>query len=437
MDISVFGIGYVGVVSASCLSADGHFVVAVDTNQFKVDAINQGISPIVEPEVAELIRAGVDGGKLRATTRADDAIMNSQLTMICVGTPSLANGNLDLKYIIRICEDIGRLLRDKTDFHTVVIRSTMLPGSMNDVVIPLLESCSGKKAGRGFGVAIYPEFLREGSAIRDYYEPGMIVFGVDDAAATEGILREITNRLPGKVHITDLRTAEAIKYTNNAWHATKIVFANEIGMFCGQLGIDSHKVMGIVCSDTRLNISPTYLRPGFAYGGSCLPKDLRALHYKAKSIDLSLPMIEALSLSNELQIRHVVDMVQAAGNRKVGLIGLSFKSNTDDMRESPAVALAEILFGKGYELRIFDRNVSFSKLMGSNLAFIQDRIPHLSGLLTENLEALVAHGDTLVIMHADLGGATFPRLRPDQRVIDVVRLATAAEAGGQYTGLCW
>jgi GDP-mannose 6-dehydrogenase len=436
MDISIFGIGYVGAVSAGCLSADGHRVVAVDTNSFKVDAINRGLSPIVEPGLEELLRRGVQGGMLRATADAGEAIRSSDVSIICVGTPSLNNGNLDLGYVARVCEEIGAQLRDKPGFHAVVIRSTMLPGSMANVVRPVLERISGKQAGEEFGLAIYPEFMREGTAIKDYYEAGAIIFGVTDPH-TEAMLRSLTNGLEGDLHVTDLATAEAVKYANNAWHATKIVFGNEIGVFCQKFGIDSHEVMRILCADHRLNISSTYLRPGFAYGGSCLPKDLRALQYKAKSADLELPLIESLPRSNELQIQRVVELVREAGHRQVGLIGLSFKGGTDDLRESPAVELAERLFGKGYKLRIFDRNVDYARLTGSNLSFIQTRIPHLSDLLTGDLLQVTSQSEVLIVTHGDLGGAAFPALRPDQLVIDLARVPGAAASGARYIGLCW
>ena len=436
MRISVFGIGYVGAVSAGCLAADGHEVIAVDTNPQKAKMINDGVAPIVEAGLAELIREGARSGKLRATTDAVEAIMNSECSIVCVGTPSHGNGNLDLTQVARVCESIGAAIAKKSAFHAVVIRSTMLPGSMRDVVKPALEKGSGKKADTDFGLAIFPEFLREGSAIRDYREAGTVIIGVSEPK-TEKILREINQGVPGALHVTDLGTAEAVKYANNAWHATKVVFANEMGAFCKAHDIDSHKVMEIVCSDRRLNISTAYMRPGFAYGGSCLPKDLRAVRYRAKTRDLNLPMLNALSESNDLSIQNVADMVMGAGGRRVGLIGLSFKAGTDDLRESPAVGLAERLFGKGYDLKIFDANVNYSKLMGSNLSYIQHHIPHLSERLTDDLSAVAAHGDTIVVTHSDLGGAAFPHLRPEQTVIDLVRLPAAAQSGGRYIGLCW
>jgi GDP-mannose 6-dehydrogenase len=436
MRISIFGIGYVGAVSAACLAADGHDVAAVDTNPHKVKMLNDGVAPIVEAGLAELVREGVRGGRLRATTDVQDAISGSDASIVCVGTPSRANGDLDLTQVARVCESIGAALARKNAFHAVIVRSTMLPGSMRGVVQPALEKGSGKQADKDFGLAIFPEFLREGSAIRDYREAGTVIIGVSDPR-TEGLLREINKGLPGQIHVTDLETAEAVKYANNAWHAAKIVFANEVGSFCKAHGIDSHKVMEIVCADRRLNVSTAYMRPGFAYGGSCLPKDLRAVRYRAKQRDLPLPMLNALTESNDGLIEAVAERVMEAGNRRIGMIGLSFKGGTDDLRESPAVALAERLFGKGYDLKIFDANVNYSKLMGSNLSYIQQHIPHLSERLTDDLLGVVQHGQTLVVTHTDLGGAPMPALRPEQTVIDLVRLPGLANAGGQYIGLHW
>lgn len=436
MDISVFGIGYVGAVSAACLASDGHQVIAVDVNPLKVEMLNAGRSPVVETGLEEKIRQGIDSGRLRATVDGGAAIAASEISFVCVGTPSQANGSLDLGHVLRVCEDIGAALRGKTEFHVVVMRSTMLPGSMLGAVIPALEQASGKVAGQDFGVALYPEFLREGSAIADYYGASTIVFGVSEPR-TEAALSAVCNGLHGRVHITSITTAEAVKYANNAWHAAKIVFANEIGAFASRQGIDSHEVMRILCTDDRLNISPVYLRPGFAYGGSCLPKDLRALLYKARSTDVALPMLEALAVSNAHQIQRAFDLVAATGKRRVALIGLSFKSGTDDLRESPAVELAKKLFGEGYDLKIFDHNVDHAKLVGSNLAFIKGTIPHLADLLSGDLEAVVAYGDVIVITHGDLGGASFPSLAPDKVVIDLVRLAAAVESGARYVGLCW
>ncbi|MBW8271277.1 nucleotide sugar dehydrogenase [Caldovatus aquaticus] len=438
MRISVFGIGYVGAVSAACLARDGHTVLAVDTSQQKVETINAGRSPIVEAGLGPLIEQAVAGGRLRATTDGVQALRDSQLSFVCVGTPSLANGNLDLTQVVRVCEVIGRGLAGKPDFHAVVVRSTMLPGSLAGVVAPVLEGCSGKKAGRDFGTALYPEFLREGSAIRDYDQAGTVILGVDDER-TLALVREAIAKAPGREIVVGTATAEMIKYANNAWHATKIVFANEIGALCKALGLDGHRVMDALCADTRLNVSAAYLRPGFAFGGSCLPKDLRALLHRARSLDVRCPMIASLLPSNEEQVRRAFEMVQAAGNRRVGLIGLAFKSGTDDLRESPAVELAERLFGKGYDIRIFDRDVNLARLTGANLAFIQARIPHLARLLSDDLHAVAAHGDTLVLVHGQFGeGLALPALRADQILIDLARLADVQRpAGGRYEGICW
>lgn len=437
MNISVFGIGYVGAVSSACLASEGHIVTAVDINRQKIAALQEGRAPIVEPGLDDLIKDAVTAGRLSATTDVLRAIQETELSVVCVGTPSLANGNLDLGYVARTCESIGEALGQKNSRHAVVMRSTMLPGSMSNVVVPMLEGRSGKRAGDDFGVAYYPEFLREGTALRDYYAADVVVFGVSDQG-TEQAMRNLVGRASGSVFVTDFAVAEAIKYANNAWHAVKIVFANEIGAFCKANGVDSHRVMQIVCADSRLNISDAYMRPGFAFGGSCLPKDLRALQYRAKVNDLSLPMLEAVEVSNHLQVRRAFDLVQAAENRRVGLVGLSFKGGTDDLRESPAVALAELLFGKGYQLRIFDHNVHLSKLMGANLSYIQTHIPHLAELLTTDLDSVVEFGDTLLVATSDFGGRRIGRLRPRQVLIDLVRLDDVLRpAGGVYQSLCW
>lgn len=435
MMISVFGIGYVGVVSSACLASTGHVVIAVDVNQRKVDTLNEGRTPIAEPGLADLIKSEVRAGRLSATTAVEKAIDESEVSVVCVGTPSSANGSLDLSQVVRVCESIGGALRNKRAHHDVVVRSTMLPGSMCSVVIPALERCAEKRIEESLSVAYYPEFLREGSAIRDYREASVAVIGVNDPI--ERVVAALVGQVPGGVFITDFATAEAIKYAANAWHAAKIVFANEIGNFCKASQVDSYKVMEILCADKRLNMSSAYMRPGFAFGGSCLPKDLRAMLYQAKSRDLTLPMLEALSISNNMQIRHAFSLVQAAENRRVGLIGLSFKEGTDDLRESPAVELAELLFGKGYQLRIFDHNVQFSKLMGANLSYIQSRIPHLASLLTTDLEDVVKFGDTLLVATADFGGRRLPPLRKTQVLIDLVRLnGDTRPDGGIYQCLC-
>lgn len=433
MRISVFGIGYVGAVSAGCLGGFGHNVVAVDTNSQKVELINAGLSPIVEPGLDALISSAVADQRLRATTDAADAVSTTELSLVCVGTPSLPSGDVDLSYIKRVSEQIGLALRDKDDFHLVVMRSTMPPGSTDNVVMPLLEQSSGKRAGEDFGLAVCPEFLREGSAIQDYREAANLVVGMHDER-TLAELNRLNGHLGGKLLPTQPAVAEMLKYASNAWHAAKIVFANEIGVLSKALGIDGRAVMEMLCADRRLNISPAYMRPGFAFGGSCLPKDLRALTYKAKRLDVNCQMLDALLPSNELQIRRAFDLVCATGNRRVGLIGLSFKHGTDDLRESPAVELAERLFGKGYDIRIFDRNISLARVTGANRAFIESRIPHLAALLADDLQEVAQHGDTLVMAHQQLDEHMLPPLRGHQVLIDLACLVDGTSRPGGTRG---
>lgn len=437
MRISVFGIGYVGAVTSACLARDGHQVVAVDTNASKVDLINRQLSPIVEPGLDELIREAGGRGRLVATTSVAEAIACTDLSFICVGTPSLMNGNLDVGFVTRVCEDIGAELRTKKDFHSVIVRSTLLPGTMEGTVIPVLERSSKRRAHRDFGVAFYPEFLRESTAIADYDEPSVIVFAAKDEGTIDRV-RKINRLIKAPEVVTDYATAEAVKYANNAWHAVKIVFANEIGRVSKALNIDGHEVMRVLCLDQKLNLSAAYLRPGFAFGGSCLPKDLRALQYRARSLDVAVPLLEATARSNALQVDRALEMVLAHGRRRVGMLGLSFKARTDDLRESPLVEMAERLYGKGFDLRIFDPNVQYSALMGANLHFVRARLPHLSALMVERPEAVVAHADTLVIgtdesQYRDL----VQRPRDGQRVIDLVRIDRSLRSNGDYEGICW
>lgn len=438
MRIAIFGIGYVGAVSSACLANNGHTVIAVDSNPEKVERVRDGLSPIVEPGLDAVLASGVASGRLRATADPEEAVAWADLSMICVGTPSTGNGGLDLSHVVRVSEQIGAALGHKAAFHAVVVRSTMLPGSTSSVVEPTLERFSGKRSGSDFGVAVCPEFLREGSAIRDYYEAPLCVVGTTDHRVL-AIIEALNADTRARLVPTDPATAEMLKYANNAWHAVKIVFANEIGSLAKAFGVDGQAVMDALCADHRLNISSAYMRPGFAFGGSCLPKDLRALVHHARRLDVECPLLEAAPISNERHIRRAFDMVCAAGARRVGLIGLSFKGGTDDLRESPAVELAERLFGKGYRLRIFDRNVSLARLTGANLSFIETRIPHLTDLLTDDLEEVARHGDTLVVAHHDaMNGSALPRLREDQVVIDLCCLAQGdALDQARYEGLCW
>ena len=438
MRVSVFGLGYVGSVSSAAFAADGHDVVGIDVNADKVAAINEGRSPIVEPGLGDLLQQGVRTGKLRATTSTADAINSSDLSLVCVGTPSRRNGSLDLTYLVRVCEEIGTVLRDKPSYHVVVIRSTVLPGTTHGHVIPALERTSGKKYGEGFGVSVNPEFLREGTALKDFREPPLTLVGHNhaaDATPTKALYQDIQAPLIG----TSIRNAEMVKYTSNAWHAVKVVFANEIGNLCKRVDVDSHDVMEIFCTDEKLNISSHYLRPGFAFGGSCLPKDVRALQYRAKEVDLDMPLINALLSSNRLQVQQAIDRIVETGKKKVGLLGFSFKAGTDDLRESPMVILAEALLGKGYALKIYDRNVSLARLVGANKQYIEEQIPHLSRHLSESIDQVIEESEVIVIGNGSPEFSTaIERCRPDQVVIDLVRIPLDfSKVQAQYDGICW
>jgi GDP-mannose 6-dehydrogenase len=438
MNVSVFGLGYVGSVSAASFAADGHTVVGVDVNPDKVASLNEGRSPIVEKGLDELIRDNTTNGRLRATTSTRDAIDATDLSLICVGTPSRRNGSLDLTYLERVCEQIGAALAEKDAYHVVVIRSTVLPGTTHSVVIPALERTSGKQYGTGFGVTVNPEFLREGTAIHDFRNPPLTLVGHNyrsDAQPTEALYTKVDAQLV----TTSIRTAEMIKYASNTWHALKVCFANEVGNLCKRLDIDSHEVMDIFCRDQKLNLSSYYMKPGFAFGGSCLPKDVRAMQYRAKEVDLDMPVIQSILASNQLQIQHAIDMIVETGKKRVGLLGFSFKAGTDDLRESPIVILAEALLGKGYSLCIYDKSVSIARLVGANKDYINTQIPHLSSLLSESIDEVLAGSDVIVVGN---GSPEFvdalKRTRPDQIVIDLFRVnVDRDQIPGDYTGICW
>jgi GDP-mannose 6-dehydrogenase len=425
-------------VSAASFAADGHTVVGVDVNPDKVASLNEGRSPIVETGLDELIQTSAANRSLRATTDTDEAVHATDLSLLCVGTPSRKNGSLDLSYLERVCEQIGSALRSKNDYHVVVVRSTVLPGTSHDLVIPTLEQASGKKYGTGFGVTVNPEFLREGTAIHDFRNPPLTLVGHNyacDAAPTEALY----SRVQAPLITTSIRTAEMMKYASNTWHALKVCFANEIGNLCKRVQIDSHEVMDIFCRDEKLNLSSYYMKPGFAFGGSCLPKDVRALQYRAKEVDLEMPVIESILGSNQLQIQHALEQIIDSGKKRIGLLGFSFKAGTDDLRESPIVILAEALLGKGYELRIYDRNVSMARLVGANKEYINQQIPHLSSLLCEAIDEVLDHSDVIVVGNAapEFSDA-LKRTRREQVIVDLVRVKTdRAEIPGQYQGICW
>jgi GDP-mannose 6-dehydrogenase len=428
----------VGSVSAASFAADGHDVIGVDVTSEKVSAVNEGRSPIVEPGLEELLQEGVGTKRLRATTDTAEAVNETDLSLVCVGTPSRKNGSLDLSYLVRVCEQIGDVLKDKKGYHVVVVRSTVLPGTTHGQVIPALEARSGKKYGEGFGVSVNPEFLREGSALKDFRQPPLTLVGHNhaaDAAPTKALYDGIVAPL----FSTSIQVAEMMKYTSNAWHAVKVVFANEIGNLCKRVGVDSHEVMDIFCQDEKLNLSPYYLKPGFAFGGSCLPKDVRALQYRAREVDLELPMINAVLGSNQLQIRHAIEQIVETGKKKIGLFGFSFKAGTDDLRESPMVILAEALLGKGYDLCIYDRNVSLARLVGANKRYINEQIPHLSRHLCESIDEVIDRSEVIVVGNASPEFTeAVTRCRPDQTVIDLVRLPLDfSKVKAQYDGICW
>ena len=412
-------------------------MIGIDPEQTKVDLINSGKTPIIEKGIGDIIKEQVENGQLTATTDAAMAIPNADILMICVGTPSLANGSIDLKAIRHVCEQIGQSLANQDNAPIVVIRSTMLPGTMRQVVIPALEASSGKRAGADFGVCNNPEFLREGTSVYDYYNPPKTVIG-ELGKSSGDVLASLYVKMSAPLIRTDIETAEMVKYADNAWHALKVGFANEIGNICKGVEVDAHRVMDIFCQDTKLNISPYYLKPGFAFGGSCLPKDLRALLYKAKTLDLSLPILSAILPSNELQIERGVRAVVDKGNRKVGILGFSFKAGTDDLRESPVVELTERLLGKGYDLKIYDRNVSIAKIHGANRDYILNHIPHISRLMASSMGEVLSHGRTIVIGNAapEFNDVS-TRLEHGQNVIDFVRINSSRSVAGIYEGLCW
>jgi GDP-mannose 6-dehydrogenase len=438
MRISIFGLGYVGAVCAGCLSARGHDVVGVDVSKAKIDLINNGKSPIVEPGLGELLQQGIQKGNLRGTTDFAEAIRATDLSMICVGTPSKKNGDLELDYIESVCREIGLVLRDKATRHTVVVRSTVLPGTVKNVVIPILEDCSGKKAGVDFGVAVNPEFLRESTAIKDYDHPPMTVIGqLDDASGD--VLQALYEELDAPIIRKDIEVAEMIKYTCNVWHATKVTFANEIGNIAKAVGVDGREVMDVVCQDKSLNLSQYYMRPGFAFGGSCLPKDVRALTYRASSLDVEAPLLNSLMRSNVSQVQNAFDMVNSKDKRKVALLGLSFKAGTDDLRESPLVELAEMLIGKGFDLSIYDANVEYARVHGANKDYIESKIPHVSSLLNSDFDAVIAHSDVIILGNRDERfRALAANVPAGKQVIDLVGfMAHTTDAAARTEGICW
>jgi len=441
MNIAVFGLGYVGCVSAACFARDGHHVIGVDINPEKIESIREGKSPIIEPGLENLIRQGVNAGRIEVMDNAAYAINRADVAMICVGTPSQPNGSLDLTYVERVCQDIGQTLADKASYTVIVVRSTMLPGSAQERIIPILESTSGKRAGEDFGFCTNPEFLREGSAINDFDHPPYTIIGQFDDYSGEQVAQLYAD-VDAPLYRVPLGVAEMVKYASNAFHGLKVVFANEIGNVCNAYGVDSHQVMNIFVQDAQLNLSSYYLKPGFAFGGSCLGKDLRALLYAARQADVRLPVLESVLPSNRLQVQKVLNMLTHLGKRRVGMIGLSFKPNTDDLRESPAVELAERLIGKGFKLSIYDREVSLSRLHGSNRLYIDQVIPHIGSLLRPSIEETVEGADVVVVtqrLSEDEQKKLLAVLGTEQTLIDLIRMdgRSLQAFEGEYLGIAW
>lgn len=436
--VSVFGLGYVGSVTAACLASKGHSVIGVDLSSSKVEQLNAGRSPIVEPEVPELVTEAHKSSRLRATTDSAAAVMETDISFLCVGTPSLRSGKLDLGHVEPVCQDIGKVLKTKQAFHLVVLRSTVLPGTAENIVIPALEQTSGKRLGRDFGVCVNPEFMREGSAVRDFLQPAMTIVGTSDSHHTTG-LRELYSWAPGRYFETSFRSAEMVKYVCNAWHALKVAFANEVGSLAKELKVDAEAVTDIFTADDKLNISPSYLKPGFAFGGSCLPKDVRALAYRAKELDLKFPLLESIMPSNDEHLKRAIDLVLHTGKKKVAILGLSFKAATDDLRESPQVQLVKQLLGEGCSIQIWDDNVSLGRLIGSNREYIEKAIPHIGSLLENDLAKIVNNAELVVIATRGIApDRLLPHLGPNQIVLDLVNLEkTRRLAVTNYEGICW
>jgi len=436
VEISIFGLGYVGTVCGACLAKTGHNIVGVDVSDHKVELINEGRAPIVEAGLSELMAEVVAAKKLRASKDSRTAVLESEVSIVCVGTPSRSDGSLDTRYLEQVCQEIGNALKDKGDYHLVVIRSTILPGAVMEVLLPILESASGKKVGEDFGLAMNPEFLRESTAIADFYEPEMTVIGEYDKRSGD-MLEKLYENIDAPIVRQTIEIAEMIKYTCNVWHATKVGFANEIGSIAKQVGVDGRTVMGIVCEDKKLNISSYYMKPGFAFGGSCLPKDVRALTHLGRHLDVELPILDSLMESNKSHINNGFKVISNIGKKKIGFLGISFKAGTDDLRESPLVELVEKLYGKGYDLKIYDENVDYARLHGANRDYIEYVIPHVSNLLDSDIEAVIDHAEIIVVGNAsEEFKEVVEREHEDKIVVDLVGFMKGQSTELQ-TGICW
>jgi GDP-mannose 6-dehydrogenase len=439
MKINVFGLGYVGCVSAACLATNGHSVTGVDTDPLKVELLNSGRSPIVEPGLEEMVQGAIAAGKLKAVTNGLSSVGDhAQVSMVCVGTPSNENGSVNLDALRRVARHLGQYLSQVNSYHVVNIRSTVIPGTIEGTIIPIIEKHAKKRVGHDFGICANPEFLREGSSLADFYRPPFTLIGELDTRSGE-VVSQLYKEIQAPIARTTIGVAEMVKYACNAFHALKVSFANELGNICKGMGIDSHAVMEIFCKDNKLNLSPYYLKPGFAFGGSCLPKDLRALLYKAKELDLEAPLLSAILQGNKNQIDVAYRLVNKTGRKTVGILGLSFKAHTDDLRESPMVELAERLLGKGYQVSIYDKEVSLAKIFGSNKRYIETVIPHISSLMKNSISEVVDNSDVIIVGNRDEDyGQVVQHLNSNKRIIDLVRIAShPEELDGRYEGICW
>ncbi|MFP4488750.1 MAG: nucleotide sugar dehydrogenase [Bacteroidales bacterium] len=435
MNISIFGLGYVGCVSLGCLAKSGHNIIGVDISKTKIDQVNSGKATIIENGIDEIMDEVHKAGRIRATMDTDDAIQNSDLSIIAVGTPSTENGHLDLSYIFNVTERIGESLKEKEKFHIIAVRSTIMPGTC-DKMADILEKVSGKKRNTDFAIVDNPEFLREGSAVKDYNNPAISLIGSDNKEAAE-MVAELYRELPGEIVISDLRVAEIMKYVNNSFHALKISFANEIGNICSEIGIDSHKVMDIFTKDTQLNISPYYFKPGFAYGGSCLPKDLKGLQTMSHDLYIDTPLLNSIHRTNDIQIERAVKLIYKYWNKKLGFMGISFKAGTDDLRNSPAVSVIETLLGKACDISIYDRNINLSILTGTNKEYIDSKIPHLSSLLIDDPAELVQKCDVIIVTTGEPEFIEILDSVEDKIIIDFVRLDDRFIGRNNYIGINW
>lgn len=436
MNISVFGLGYVGAVSCACFAKLGHRITGVDVNEQKVQLILNGKSPIVEKDLDEYVAEGIENGTITATTDVATAVRDTDISIVCVGTPSQLNGNIDLTYIYKVCSEIGAALQEKDSFHTIVIRSTVIPGTIKQCA-QIIEDVSGKKHLEDFGVASNPEFLRESTAIYDFWNPPYTVIGTE-SKKSEQHLEALYQSIDAPIFKLLPEESEMIKYANNNFHALKVTFANEIGNICKELGVDGHKVMEVVSSDKKLNLSSYYMKPGFAFGGSCLPKDVRGLNYRAKMLDVKTPLLNSLLPSNEYQIQRGLQLIADTGKHKIGFLGFAFKAGTDDLRESPVVDLIETLMGKGYDLALYDSNILLSQLMGKNKDYLTGHIPHITRLLKKSVDEVMKHAEVIVV------GNNAPEFREavneasgDQIIIDLVRIDKDKTSQDNYVGICW